>query len=65
VHLVAATPNATYVEFFPDSEVLNFSELADTQLEVRDGELVLPTGEGLGFQWDDDAVDRYSLDGWE
>ncbi len=43
VHLVAATPNARYVEFFPDDQVLNFRRLIDTQLEHRGGSLLLPT----------------------
>ena len=36
VHLVAATPNATWVEFFPDTEVLNLMEVFQTRLQVRD-----------------------------
>src|SRR5207248_56886 len=38
-HLVAATPNARYVEYFPDDQVLNFRKLINRQLEVRNGEL--------------------------
>ena len=64
VHLVGATPNATFVEYFPDSSVLNFRELLDTQLEVRDGRLVLPTTPGLGFGFDDAAVEKYRTSPW-
>jgi L-alanine-DL-glutamate epimerase-like enolase superfamily enzyme len=64
VHLVAATPNARYVEFFPDSQVLNFRELVDTQLEFRDGALVVPRTPGLGFRFREDALERYALDPW-
>ena len=64
VHLVASAPNGQFVEFFPDDRVLNFRRLVDRQLETRDGELVLPTGPGLGFGFDGDAVDRYALDEW-
>src|SRR5713101_4820034 len=64
VHLVAATPNARWVEFFPDSEVLNFRELVETQLEVRDGALVVPRNPGLGFKFADAAVERYAVDRW-
>lgn len=63
--LVAATPNARMVEFFPDDKVLNFRRLLDRQLEVRDGELVLHEGPGLGFDFDDETVERYAADGWE
>ncbi len=32
IHLVASTPNATFVEFFPDDQVLNFRRLIMRQL---------------------------------
>jgi L-alanine-DL-glutamate epimerase-like enolase superfamily enzyme len=60
--LVAATPNARYVEFFPDDQVLNFRRLITNQLEVRDGELVLRQAPGLGFDFDEAAVRRYALE---
>ncbi|HZE11406.1 MAG TPA: mandelate racemase/muconate lactonizing enzyme family protein [Burkholderiales bacterium] len=60
-HLVAATSNARYVEFFPDDQVLNFRRLVDKQLKVDDGKLVLPTSPGLGFAFDEKAVARYAL----
>jgi L-alanine-DL-glutamate epimerase-like enolase superfamily enzyme len=60
-HLVAATPNARYVEFFPDDQVLNFRRLIDKQLRVEDGNLVLPTSPGLGFVFDERALSRYGL----
>ena len=60
-HLVAATPNARYVEFFPDDQVLNFRRLIDTQLRHQNGALVLPKAPGLGFRFDERAVGRYTL----
>jgi L-alanine-DL-glutamate epimerase-like enolase superfamily enzyme len=42
VHLVAASPNGQFVEYFPDGKVFNFCEIIDRQLEVRDGGLALP-----------------------
>ncbi len=60
-HLVAATPNARYVEFFPDDQVLNFRRLVDTQLKHKDGKLLLPKSPGLGFGFDARAVARYGL----
>jgi L-alanine-DL-glutamate epimerase-like enolase superfamily enzyme len=65
VHLVAATPNARYVEYFPDDKVLNFRRLIDTQLEHEDGNLILPKTPGLGFNFDEKAVKKYALDGWK
>jgi len=60
-HLVAATPNARYVEFFPDDQVLNFRRLVDKQLKAEKGMLILPTTPGLGFGFDERAVARYAL----
>jgi L-alanine-DL-glutamate epimerase-like enolase superfamily enzyme len=65
VHLVAATPNARYVEFFIDDQVLNFRRLIDTQLKHEDGNLILPQTPGLGFDFDKAAVKKYALDGWK
>jgi L-alanine-DL-glutamate epimerase-like enolase superfamily enzyme len=59
VHLVASAPNARYVEFFPDSQVLNFRNLINRQLEVKGGDLLLPTSPGLGFEFDEQAVKKY------
>ncbi|GAB2918278.1 mandelate racemase/muconate lactonizing enzyme family protein [Paraburkholderia jirisanensis] len=64
VHLVASTANARYVEFFPDDQVLNFRRLVDRQLEFADGMLKVPTGPGLGFGFDDAALEKYAVDAW-
>jgi L-alanine-DL-glutamate epimerase-like enolase superfamily enzyme len=64
VHLVAATPNCRFVEFFPDDQVLNFRNLIDRQLEMKDGDLVLPRRPGLGFDFDAKAVKRWTLEKW-
>ncbi|MCW5605134.1 MAG: mandelate racemase/muconate lactonizing enzyme family protein, partial [Burkholderiales bacterium] len=60
--LVAATPNARYVEFFMDDQVLNFRRLIDRQLKFRDGSLILHRRPGLGFDFDERAVGKYALD---
>jgi L-alanine-DL-glutamate epimerase-like enolase superfamily enzyme len=64
-HLVASTPNARYVEFFPDDQVLNFRRLIDKQMEIRDGSIVLPCGAGLGFDFDGAMLDRYAPAPWK
>ncbi len=64
VHLVAADPNGQFVEFFPDDQVLNFRNLVDTQLKYEDGDLLLPTTPGLGFSFDQSALDRWAIDDW-
>jgi L-alanine-DL-glutamate epimerase-like enolase superfamily enzyme len=58
--LVAATPNARYVEFFTDDQVLNFRRLIDRQLEHKDGYVMLHQTPGLGFGFDETAVARYA-----
>ncbi len=60
--LVAATPNARYVEFFPDDQVLNFRRLIDQQLAFKNGSLLLHQTPGLGFRFDEKAVRKYALD---
>jgi L-alanine-DL-glutamate epimerase-like enolase superfamily enzyme len=63
-HLVAATPNARFVELFTDDKVLNFRRLVGTQLEFRDGMIQLPERPGMGFAFDAEAVERYALEPW-
>ena len=63
-HAVAATPNADFVEYFVDGNVLNFRQLVDTQLEFEDGQLLLPDRPGMGFDFDEDAVERFAVDDW-
>lgn len=65
VHLVASSVNGQFVEFFSDDQVLNFRRLITRQLEIEDGELKLPQQPGLGFDFDEEAVGRWALDGWK
>ena len=64
VHLVGSTPNAPFVEFFADDQVLNFRRLIDTQLTFNDGRLNLPQTPGLGFDFDEEALSRYAVEPW-
>jgi L-alanine-DL-glutamate epimerase-like enolase superfamily enzyme len=64
VHLVAATPYARFVEYFPDDQVLNFRRLVDTQLTLEKGMLEVPTGPGLGFGFDEKALGKYAIGDW-
>jgi L-alanine-DL-glutamate epimerase-like enolase superfamily enzyme len=65
VHLVAASPNGQFVEFFPDGKVFNFCDIIDGQLKVRDGGLVLPTEPGLGYRFDEKAIARLDAEQWQ
>ena len=64
VHLVAATPNATHVEFFTDTEVLNLMEVFKTRLQIKGNGLAIPQEPGIGVVLDEEAVECYSHDGW-
>lgn len=64
VHLVAAISNATMVEFFPDTSILNFMRLLKKSVTARDGELILPQEPGMGIEFNEEVVERYSKDGW-
>ena len=61
VHLVAATPNASYVEWMPDDHIVNFRRLIDRQLVAEGGDLLLPTDPGLGFRFLEEAIERYGV----
>lgn len=63
IHLVAASPNGQFVEFFLDDTVLNFRKLVGRQLEFKDGALLLPEEPGIGFDFKEEAVARYGS-GW-
>ncbi|MGA2023990.1 MAG: mandelate racemase/muconate lactonizing enzyme family protein [Steroidobacteraceae bacterium] len=64
-HLVAATPNARYVEYFPDDQVLNFRRLLNRQVEVREGRIQLHLEPGLGIDFSAEGVERYALGPWK
>lgn len=57
--LVAATPNARYVEFFWDDQVLNFRRLIDRQMEHKQGRVQLHQTPGLGFAFDEKELAKY------
>ena len=65
VHVVAATRNARYVEYFPDDSISNFGLLVAPRI-VPDtgGRLPLPESPGLGFEFRDDFLDRFALEPW-
>jgi L-alanine-DL-glutamate epimerase-like enolase superfamily enzyme len=64
--LVAATPNARFVEFFLDDQVLNFRRLINKQLTFKNGDLILHKTPGLGFEFDEAAIKKYAgKDAWK
>jgi L-alanine-DL-glutamate epimerase-like enolase superfamily enzyme len=63
-HLVAATPNARFVEYFPDDQVLNFRRLVSKQVTVEKGHILLSHEPGLGFEFDSAAIEQYAVTPW-
>ncbi len=61
IHLVASTPNTTYVEWMPDDHIVNFRKVIDRQLIAENGDLLLPEDHGLAFQFDDAAIEKYGV----
>lgn len=61
-HLVAASENATYVEFMPDDSIVNFRNIIDTQLEFDKGDLLISDRPGLGYNYDEAKLQSY---GWD
>jgi L-alanine-DL-glutamate epimerase-like enolase superfamily enzyme len=64
VHLVASTPNATFIEVFNDDTIVNFRRLIDTQPVVEKGRVLLPKKPGLGYDYLPDVVAKYTIDPW-
>ena len=64
VHLVASTPNATLLEYFPDDSITNISRVFTTALEAVDGRVTIPDRPGFGVELDEEALAAYQVDGW-
>lgn len=64
LHLAASQPNVPYCECFTDDQIVNFRKLIDTQVEVRDGRLMLPSKPGIGFDYLPGVVDEFAVDSW-
>ena len=64
VHIVASNPNATWVEYFTDTSIINLGKLLTTRLQVKARELVLPQTPGHGMELDDVAAKKISIEDW-
>lgn len=56
MHLVAAVPNSSYVEYLPW-----FSAIYREKIEIHNGLIVLPDRPGFGFTFDPEVIARYRL----
>lgn len=61
-HLLATVPGHTFVECFDEERDPFFWHLSDLSSFLRDGHLHLPDRPGLGIEFDDDYVERHTVD---
>ncbi len=62
-HMLAALPQGTYVECFPDPERDPlWAGLIRNRAPIRDGIIEVPTGPGFGLDLDWDLIAKYRLD---
>lgn len=64
VHLCAATQNAMWVECVPYTSVASFALILKKPVEIKNGEIVVPKEPGVGYELNETAVAKYSVDGW-
>jgi L-alanine-DL-glutamate epimerase-like enolase superfamily enzyme len=61
-HLLASQPGGTYLEVFhPDRDPIWWNLIANRPALV-DGHMALPSGPGLGWEYDEDFIARYRVD---
>jgi len=64
IHLAAASPNASFIEFLPSelSESPIRRELVKDELKVEHGRIALPSKPGLGIELNEAAIEKYEAD---
>lgn len=56
-HIIPSIPNGQFVEYFPDTSVLNFDLLIqDNNAVLKDGNLILSDDPGIGFAFNDEKI---------
>jgi L-alanine-DL-glutamate epimerase-like enolase superfamily enzyme len=64
-HMAAAIPNCPFIEFLPaemcDSELRR--ELVNDPLVIEDGVIRLPDRPGLGIELNEEAIEKYAVEG--
>lgn len=61
-HIVASNPNAIWVEYFTDFDIINLGKLFKNRLEVDAGRIKLPQIPGLGIELDEKSINQYSIE---
>ena len=64
VHLVAATPNAPFIEYFVDNGIIMTQPLYDRELRPVDGEITMPSEPGLAFLFNTETLAKYGVTDW-
>ena len=55
-HLLAATPTCHWLEYVDWA-----NPVLKDPVGLKDGQVMIPDGPGLGLQWDEKAVERYKV----
>ena len=61
-HLLASVPHGTYVEAFSPARDPIFWRMLANRPKLVDGQFPLPEGPGLGWELDEDFIERYRVD---
>jgi L-alanine-DL-glutamate epimerase-like enolase superfamily enzyme len=61
-HLLASQPHGTYAECFHHDRDPFWWDLISNDRPLKDGQLTLPTGPGLGWELNTEFIDRYRVD---
>jgi D-galactarolactone cycloisomerase len=61
-HLLASVPHGTFVEAFSPTRDPIFWELLVNRPQLVDGQFVLPTDPGFGWQLNEDFIEKYRTD---
>lgn len=64
VHFTACVPNSPFVEYFVDDNIIGMQDMLDRRLDAMDGVIELPTTPGLGFEFNEAAVERHGVTKW-
>lgn len=66
LHLMAAIPNRTFVECYPDpNRDPIWAELYLDRPEPKDGFIVAPEVPGFGLSFNPEVVERYAIEDWQ
>lgn len=60
VHLAASAPTGSYLEYIDWAQ-----DLFDEKLDLRDGTAGIPSGPGFGLQWNEERLERHTVQRWD